>query len=329
MIQGLLAFILTYTSCSDDQESNDDVLTEEAVDTTQSTLEEKYFMGQKVPVRKEKNGTYSLGGSDIHLFETQVSDSPQLIDENPTPGDGKTRLAIAGFVRKWPGNTIYYVIDGLSAVVRSELQKSFDEWSSKTNIRFVERTNEANYVTILNTGENGNFGIASLGMNGSNGFIRLGTGATAFIIIHEIGHTLGYIHEHNRSDRDDFIRINFDNVDDGAEDQFFKNESAILVTNQFDINSTMMYGSFTFTKNGKPTITDLNGNLLPQGQAQISTLDVEGTNQLYPTGGSTEVSCADAQEFSPTNNYGIGDRVVFEGNLYERDFTEWVLIKQC
>ncbi len=333
-----MAMVVCFASCEKNEVDeptattpNEEVSTEDQ-DTTFIT---KYFLGDQVKVRLEEDGTYSLAGSDTRLFEEQLSDSPDSFDENPVPDAGQTNLGLGGGVRKWTNGVVYYVISGLSASVRSELQKSFDEWTSKTNVTFKERTNQPNYVTISSSGSNSNSGVATLGMNGSRGFIRLGTRATAVVIIHEIGHTLGYIHEQNRSDRDNFIRINFENIQNGAEDQFFKSNSATLLTGQFDINSTMMYGSFTFSKNGRPTITDLNGNLLPQRQARISTLDVEGTNSLYPssdgnpdTGGETD-PCDGVDEWSRFRRYAVGERVTYRGSLYERDFTRWNFITRC
>jgi hypothetical protein len=291
----------------------------------------KYFLGDEVKVRLEEDGTYSLAGSDARLFEEQLSDTVENFDENPNPEENLSALGLGGGIRKWTNSTIVYTISGLSGSVRSELQKSFDEWSSKTNIRFKERTNEADYITISSSGSNSNSGVATLGMNGSRGFIRLGTRATAVVIIHEIGHTLGYIHEQNRSDRDSYVRINFDNIQDNAVDQFFKSNSASLVTSQLDINSTMMYGSFTFSKNGRPTITDLNGNLLPQRQARISSLDIAGTNAIYPSevDGTDTDACSAAEPWSPNTRYFVGDQVTYRGRLYERDFTRWNFIKNC
>ena len=303
----------------------------EAIVDQETQFITKYFLGDAVKVKLEEDGTYSLAGSDARLFENQLSDSANAYEENPEPEDSRTGLGLGGGVQKWTNSTVVYRISGLSSTVRSELQKSFNEWTSKTNIRFKERTNESNYVTISSSGSNSNSGVATLGMNGSRGFIRLGTRATAVVIIHEIGHTLGYIHEQNRSDRDSFIRINFENIQDGAEDQFFKSNSAILVTSQFDVNSTMMYGSFTFSKNGRPTITNLNGNVLPQRQARLSSLDILGTNAIYPRsdiGGETN-ACNGVEAWSPNRRYFVGDRVTYRGSLYERDFTRWNFIKQC
>lgn len=330
--------IMCFASCEkndvDDQNAitPDEEVSTEGQDTAFIT---KYFLGEQVKVRLEEDGTYSLAGSDTRLFEEQLSDTSDSFVENPVPDASQTNLGLGGGVRKWTNGVVYYTISGLSSSVRSELQKSFDEWTSKTNVTFKERTNQSNYITISSSGSNSNSGVATLGMNGSRGFIRLGTRATAVVIIHELGHTLGYIHEQNRSDRDSFIRINFENIQDGAQDQFFKSNSATLLTGQFDISSTMMYGSFTFSKNGRPTITDLNGNLLPQRQARISTLDVEGTNSLYPsTDGNPDTGvetgpCDGVDEWSRFRRYSVGERVTYRGSLYERDFTRWNFITRC
>lgn len=326
---GILAIALSFASCQKNENFEETPETE-----TSGQSIEKYFLGDKVLASKEKDGTYRLQGTDIILFEDQLTDTPVPVNNNEAP-DSKinAKLGLFGSVNKWTNNTVVYVIDsGLSQSVRNELQKSMDEWTSKTNVRFKERTNESNYVTIRSNGESCNCGRATLGMNGSRGFIELGSGTTAVVLIHEIGHTLGYIHEQNRSDRDNHIIINFDNIQTGAEDQFYKSTSATLVTKDFDIKSTMMYGSYTFSKNGQPTITDLNGNVLPRRQAAISALDIEGTNKVYPSDGNPDPDgnpCAGIAEYDSNKTYSVGDKVTYRGSLYERDFNRWNRIAEC
>ena len=64
-----------------------------------------------------------------------------------------------------------------------------------------------------------NCGIACLrcfsatGKSGSKQPLSLGKGCTTKgVVIHELLHALGMMHEHCRADRDQFIRINFKNV---------------------------------------------------------------------------------------------------------------------
>ncbi|MGI9552714.1 MAG: M12 family metallopeptidase, partial [Aurantibacter sp.] len=181
-----LAVVLTFTSCNKDDSIGEEVI---AAEEQQTPLLKKYFLGDEVLVKKEEDGTFSLAGSDTRLFENQLSDTPEYFDEYPRPDESMSNLALAGGVRKWTNNTVAYVIRGLSSSVRSELQKSINEWTNKTNVSFVQRTNQSNYVTISSSGSKSNSGIATLGMNGSRGYIRLGTRATAEVIIHELGHT--------------------------------------------------------------------------------------------------------------------------------------------
>ncbi len=328
----VLAAIVFFTSC----EENETLNSPDQVTNQEKETIEKYFLGERVKVTKEEDGTFSLQNTDIRLFENQLSDKKEVFDPNEAPNvSEKNQVGLARGVRKWTNNTVVYRTEGLSQSVMNELQKSMDEWENKTNIRFKERTNESTYVTISSNGRSCNCGVATLGANGSRGFIRLGAKTTAVVIIHEIGHTLGYIHEQNRLDRDDHIIINFENIQQGAEDQFFKSRTATLVTRDFDINSTMMYGSYTFSKNGRPTITDLNGNVLPRRGAEISALDIEGTNSIYPsTGGGnpppvSNNPCDGVDEWQRGQRYRVGDRVTYVGYLFERDFSRWNVIEKC
>jgi hypothetical protein len=59
---------------------------------------------------------------------------------------------------------------------------------------------------------------------------------------HEIGHLLGLIHEQNRSDRDEYLVIYWENIESGEESQFDKVlSSEDSRTDQYDYGSTMQY----------------------------------------------------------------------------------------
>jgi len=175
LLFSIFAFAFIIAGCEKNEPIEEVV---ESVDEQHEQMIQKYFLGGQVLVKKENDGTFSLAGSDTRLFADQLSDSPDSFNENPRPDEGLSQLALAGGIRKWTNNTVAYVIRGLSSSVRSELQRSINEWENKTNVRFVARTNQSNYITISSSGSNSNSGVATLGMNGSRGFIRLGTRAT-------------------------------------------------------------------------------------------------------------------------------------------------------
>eukprot|EP00088_Acartia_fossae_P070065 TRINITY_DN9289_c1_g1_i2.p1 TRINITY_DN9289_c1_g1~~TRINITY_DN9289_c1_g1_i2.p1 ORF type:complete len:332 (+),score=60.58 TRINITY_DN9289_c1_g1_i2:105-998(+) len=63
-------------------------------------------------------------------------------------------------------------------------------------------------------------------------------------VLHEIGHILGAAHEHSRLDRDLFVEIIGENIDEGAKDQFNKkSDSEFIETNNtpYDFDSIMHY----------------------------------------------------------------------------------------
>lgn len=315
---GVLAFAVTLGSCSKDEPNQ--------ADTNSSKVVKKYLMGQSIMLVPDGEDHFLHG--DMRVHKSQLG---KPFDNTLPPGSPKNKLAVANR-KKWTnGVVIYQYGSGLSSKLKDNVKKAMDHWSSKTNITFKKRTNESDYVTINNMGNaQCNCGVADLGLQVSGkGELLLGTAATVDAVVHEFGHTLGFIHEQNRSDRDQYIKINWENIIDNFESQFAKSENATLLTRKFDMNSTMMYHSEAFSKNDKPTMVDLNGNTF-RGGAFLTQLDIEGTNIAYPKGADeTNNPCENVEAWQSGKQYFEGDKVIYEGYQFTVVSLTWVRGPKC
>ena len=289
-LASITAVLLSLWSCQ-----KEEISTNNEDSSVSAQTEIKSLMGIKnFPVVKLPDGTYSHG--DIRIENSQFDDpnaSEEIVPQTPEKG----ALALAGgFVRKWPNNTVVFRYDNsITPQMKQRFEESMNEWRSKTNVRFKERTNEADFVTVQSTGDECNCGYANLGQVRNRGVLAFGGRASVSVIMHEIGHTLGYIHEQNRSDRDNYVKVQFQNISNGAENQFFKSDRSINLTDKLDIESIMMYGSYTFSANRQPTIVDLNGNTYRR-TGRLSAGDIAGTNQAYPSTGEEDEDEAEEED---------------------------------
>lgn len=102
------------------------------------------------------------------------------------------------------------------------------------------------------------------------------------IIIHELLHALGYIHMHNRPDRDKYVKIMWKNI----APQWFSEFDKVNPSNfnhlgtPYDYQSIMHYGATAFTKNGKITILTKNGEQIGQ-RFGLSKGDIRRINNKY------------------------------------------------
>merc|ERR1740124_924340 len=105
------------------------------------------------------------------------------------------------------------------------------------------------------------------------------------IVMHEMGHALGLWHEQSRPDRDEHIKILWDNIKPQHKHNFNKKTWKEVETlgTPYDLSSMMHYGTTAFTINGERTIQtlDYNKRLLIGQKRGFSNVDVKELNLMY------------------------------------------------
>lgn len=116
----------------------------------------------------------------------------------------------------WPGGIVPYLFDAsVPENDRNVVKQCFNEYHTKTCIKFVEKTREEDYVLIKNT-QTGCW--SSVGRIGGKQEVNLQSGGCTKTIgtpCHELMHTLGFLHEQSRTDRDRYVRILRQNIKPG------------------------------------------------------------------------------------------------------------------
>jgi hypothetical protein len=153
---------------------------------------------------------------------------------------------------------------------------------SNTCVRFVPRTNQRDYVMFIN--DKGCYSM--VGRVGGRQPISLDGGCQEiFVAAHEMMHALGIFHEQSRPDRDQYISINYNNVDRAMAFNFDKQRhDEVVLHRKFDFKSIMLYDPYIFSNNGRPTmVSKVAGQpmLRPHQKPVISEGDVQVIRELY------------------------------------------------
>lgn len=238
---------------------------------------EGFYQGEKVSFELI-DGSYILGG-DIIVPESQI-----LFVEPPVFETGPEVESVGRTSGRWPNNTVYYTINS-NLPNQGRVSGAIAEWEANTNLTFVQRTNQSDYIEF----RSGSGCSSSVGRVGGRQFINLASGCSTGNNIHEIGHAIGLYHEHTRADRNTYVTVNFNNIQSNRVNNFQtyiqRGTDGNDYTSTLDFGSIMMYSSFAFTNNNQPTITKKDGSTFTTQRNGLSSADLSGINQMYPANG--------------------------------------------
>ena len=186
---------------------------------------------------------------------------------------------------RWRYAIVPYQMDSaLSDTKKTDILAAMALWEAETVVRFVERTPESaseypDYVVFES--HDGRLCSSSVGREGGKQTVRLAARCHMLLIAHELGHLLGLWHEQARLDRDAYIEIAWENIDEGHYHNFKKREGEGLNQGAYDYDSIMHYSAYAFSKNGKPTLIPRVTAVQIGQRTHLSAGDIASVNALY------------------------------------------------
>jgi hypothetical protein len=207
----------------------------------------------------------------------------------PAATDGFAGISSA----PWPAGTVAVVfLESVSEPRRALFFDACATWAP-AGVRCVPRTVESRWLNVDATSNECTAIVGALRQPNSNA--NLGDPACweRPRLIHMIGHVLGLLHEHQRADRDRYIRVFREHIDPRYVHEFDRLVSGHAF-GEYDFDSVMHYAPSVYSLDGRPTMEPgppyaARGRRMGLAQGP-SALDIATLAQFY---GPTPRSASD------------------------------------
>ena len=281
---------------------------------------ERLFDENNVPSGLAENDQYIIVGDDNMIDKAdpdnalmlsnivRVSKGMEPIEENSQKVKSIFKSP-TGFTtsddKRWDGGEVPYQFDSnITETERTFIRTSYNDWNTKTSgkVRFSEVSDNwwNNFCYALGfkkfikiKKENLDAGVAGQ----ANG---CGKSAWATIkyspnwinnyrtVVHEMGHKLGLQHEHQRPDRDNFLRVNMTGSQyDKIEEKYARflwwrwKTRSVTYSSTYDYMSIMHYQNFWNNSINNTWFSSLTGGSISTGGQTISNTDAEFIKSIY------------------------------------------------
>lgn len=173
-----------------------------------------------------------------------------------------------------------------------------------TVVDFVPRSVEADYVRFV---YHPSLNDSRIGRVGGEQLIRLTDNFDRGVVVHELLHCLGIWHEHSRPDRDQYVRIQWENILPDKVGNFDQTLNDNHDVGGYDYNSIMHYPRDAFSTGAGDTIVPLDPNAQIGQRQGLSPLDVDAVRFLYAPWAFSEPPTTVVPDLTGLDTAGVVD----------------------
>jgi hypothetical protein len=103
------------------------------------------------------------------------------------------------------------------------------------------------------------------------------------VVMHEMLHAVGFAHQQSASNRDEYVKVIWENISEGHEHNFKKYNNSVVTDfgNEYDYESLMHYSGKAFSKNGQDTMIATNPTQKLGQRNGFTETDLAKLNKMY------------------------------------------------
>jgi len=197
-------------------------------------------------IESPRQAIYDTNGADMYQGDIALTTEQKA--------QIRSRNAVVDLSKRWDKGIVPYKIGtnfgSWQSTVNDVIAKAVAHIANATGgcIKYIPWTNQKDYVQ-LKYEQTGCW--SRLGRTGGEQPIVLDMGCWSVgTVVHEMLHAIGFQHEQNRPDRDQYLNIYWDKIMPDKKSQFELAKGLVFNT-PFDFKSIMLYGETAFSQDKK------------------------------------------------------------------------------